>query len=83
MECTPLHIYFSLDFCLQLPHLCVPALKNLTLLKFGLYYESDVPAATCPQNGLLGKHHPIVILGSAAWQRTQQKNALPHCWAGA
>jgi hypothetical protein len=29
-ECTPLHIYFSLDFSLQLLHLCVPALNNLT-----------------------------------------------------
>jgi hypothetical protein len=36
-ECTPLHIYFSLDFSLQLPHLCVSAPTNLTLLKFGSY----------------------------------------------
>jgi hypothetical protein len=36
-ECTPLHIYFSLDFSLQLPHLCVPAPTNLTLLQLGLY----------------------------------------------
>jgi hypothetical protein len=37
MECTPLHIYFSLDLSLQLLHLCVPAPTNLTLLQFGLY----------------------------------------------
>jgi hypothetical protein len=37
LECTPLHIYFSLDFCLKLLHLCVPAPNNLVLLQFGLY----------------------------------------------
>jgi hypothetical protein len=36
-ECIPLYIYFSLDFSLQLLHLCVPAPTNLTLLQFGLY----------------------------------------------
>jgi hypothetical protein len=36
-ECTPLRIYFSLDFSLQLPHLCVPAPTNLILLQFGSY----------------------------------------------
>jgi hypothetical protein len=37
MECTPLHIYFSPDFSLQLLHLCVPAPTNFTLLQFGSY----------------------------------------------
>jgi hypothetical protein len=36
-DCTPLHIYFSLDFSLQLLHLCVPAPTNLTLLQFRSY----------------------------------------------
>jgi hypothetical protein len=36
-KCTPLHVYFSLDFSLQFLHLCVPAPTNLTLLQFGLY----------------------------------------------
>jgi hypothetical protein len=39
MECTPLHIYFSLEFFLYLLHLCGPAPNNFILLQFGL---------TCP-----------------------------------
>jgi hypothetical protein len=56
MECTPIHIYFSL-------YLWVPALNKFTLLQFGLYYENDVPAATDPQNGPQGKQLPVVTHG--------------------
>jgi hypothetical protein len=37
MECTPVHIYFSLEFCLELLHLCMAAPNNFILLQFGLY----------------------------------------------
>jgi hypothetical protein len=33
-ECTPPHIYFSLDFSLELLHLCVPAPTDIALLEF-------------------------------------------------
>jgi hypothetical protein len=35
MDCTPFHIYFSLDFCLQLLNtcICVPAPNNFTLVQ--------------------------------------------------
>jgi hypothetical protein len=59
MECTPLHIYFSIDFSIQLLHLCLSAPTNLTFLQFRLYKENYLPMATGPQNGLQGKHLPI------------------------
>jgi hypothetical protein len=62
-ECTPPHIYFSIDFSLQLLHLCVPVPTNITLLQFGLYEENDLPVATGPQNGPQGKHLRIVNYG--------------------
>jgi hypothetical protein len=66
MECTPLHIYFSLDLLL---HFCVPALQSHIT-------TDDVPAATVPQNGPQGKCKPHCYIRAAAWQRTPQKERI-------
>jgi hypothetical protein len=75
MECTPLHIYFSPEFRLQLLHLCGPALNNFILLQFGLtcpiYFRFLGAVLKANNSG----HSPLPVTAS---ERTQKKTT-PHC----
>jgi hypothetical protein len=82
-ECTPLHIYFSLDFSLQFasvmracsyqPH--PPAIRVVLRERFS---RGNRSLERAPR-----KTPPDCCLRAAAWQRIQEKNALTLCWAAA
>jgi hypothetical protein len=72
MAFTPLHIYFSLEFCLELLHLCGPALNNFIPLQFGL---------TCPLPGRLATipSQPATFTGTVTQSHftTDDQSASP------